>query len=249
MQTKQNSIDNFKRYMDDLINSNLVLFEKKLTDLMRSISSSELLFALFKYCTSDFDFKKVFEESFQRGDGYGKGRFILPTQPKEQIALIFSLLYQINMRDANMFDLLDNYFYVNTYDESYRNFVLQVLTPFRSEVLRVAETMAEDESTSVVDLSKPAKEPVIKSMKIEDANAIIKLLDESRSVILQYKIDVTLKKELVDLYQNFKDSLFEGENSKIRIAYLGYKYATLYHRKLDKTMLKIEKLLIDNQVL
>ncbi len=249
MQTKQNSIDNFKRYIDDLINANLVLFEKKLTDLMRSISSSELLFSLFEYCTSDFDYKNTFNESFQRGDGYGKGRFILPTQPKNQIALIFSLLYQINMHDINMFNLLDNYFFVNTYDESYRNFVLQVLTPFRSEVLRVAETMAEDESASVADLSKPAKAPVIKSMKIEDANAIIKLLDESRSVILQYKIDVTLKKELVDLYQNFKDSLFEGENSKIRIAYLGYKYATLYHRKLDKTMLKIEKLLKDNQVL
>lgn len=249
MQTKQNSIDNFKRYTDDLINTNLVLFEKKLTDLMRSISSSELLFSLFEYCAADFDYEKTFNESFQRGNGYGKGRFILPTQPKSQIALIFLLLYQINTHEINMLNLLDNFFFLNTYDESYRNFALQVLTPFRGEVLRVAETMAEDGPLPVVDISKSAKEPIVKSMKIEDANAIIKLLDESRSIILQYKIDALLKKELVDLYQNFKDTLFEGENSKIRIAYLGYKYATLYHRKLDKTMLKIEKILKDNQVL
>ncbi len=247
MQTKLKSIENFKKYMDDLISSNYVLSEKKLTDLMRSISTSKLFFTLFEYCTEDFDYEAAFSQAFIPGDGYGNGKFVLPRDAKVQIALIFSLLFQINAKEMDFLNLLEKYFFVNSYNESYRNFAMQVLLPFRSEVLRAVEAMAEDDS---VPLKAPVVKPIeTKTIKDEDAKTVIKLLDESRSIILQYKIEPNQKAEIVDLYQNFKDALFDGDGEKIRIAYLGYKYATLFHRKLDGTLWKIESILKKNGIL
>ncbi len=249
MQTKQKSIENFKKYIDELISSSFVLSDKKLTDLMRAISTSKLFYTLFEYCTEDFDYEEEFKKAFIKGDSYGDGKFVLPTNPKDQIALIFCLLYQINAKEVDFLNILDNYFFVNNYNESFRNFSIQVLLPFRSEVLKTVEAMAED------DVVLMPEEPVIKKKKVTcsikegDVKKIIELLDESRSIILQYKIEPQLKAELVDLYSNFKDSLYDDEPSKIRIAYLGYKYATLYHRKLDNTFYKIQSILEDNGIL
>lgn len=250
MLTRQKSIDNFKMYMDDLINSGFILVDSKLTNLMRSISTSSMFYSLFEYCTEDFDYESAFALAFRKGEGYGNGRFILPPEAKNQIALIFSLLYQINTKELNFLNLLEHFFFVNDYADSYRNFAAQVLIPFRTEVLRAVAAMS-DTGASVQEPQKaPSHTAVeIKTVNEDDAKTIIALLDESRSIILQYKIDAALKGEIVDLYQNFKDSIYDGDCKTIRIAYLGYKYATLYHRKLDGTMLKIEKLLKKNGVL
>lgn len=248
MQTKQKSIENFINYMDELVASNYILSDKKLTDLMRSIATSKLFYTLFEYCSQDFNYEECFKDSFVRGDGYGKGRFILPKDPKVQIALIFSLLFQINTNEISFLNLLDNYFNGNSYNESYRNFAMQVLIPFRSEVLKVATAMAEDEDP-ILDVQEIKTTPTHQTIKEEDAKKITELLDQSRSVILQYKIEPALKGELVALYENFKNVLYEGIGEKIKIAYLGYKYATLYHRKQDKIMRQIETILISNGIL
>lgn len=250
MQTKRQSIENFTKLIDELISSSYVLYEKKLTDLMRAISSSKLLYTLFEFCTSDLDYEKTYKVAFTEGEGgYGKGKFVLPKDAKTQIAFIFALLFKINSKEINFLDILERYFFVKTHNESYRNFSLQVLLPFRSAVLKVAEAMAEDGGT----VQKPS-EPVVvtnkvKSISVKDVKTIVELLEESYSIIMQYKIEPGLKAELLDLYQNFKDCLYEGEPKNIRIGYLGYKYATLYHRKLDLTMQKIEKILKDNDIL
>lgn len=252
MQTKRQSIDNFKKLIDELISSSYVLYDKKLTDLMRAIGNSKLFYTLFKYCTDDFDYEGVFTQSFVQTDaGYGHGKFVLPKEPKDQIALIFSLLFQIDAKEINFLDILERYFFVNNYNESFRNFAMQVLYPFRSEVLKVVEAMAEDSTGDVQPVKESIKVTPVKekTIKVKDVKTIIDLLDESRSIIFQYKIEPGLKTELVDLYQFFKDSLYEGEPKTIRLSYLAYKYATLYHRKLDNTMLKIEKLLKMNGVL
>lgn len=247
MQTKQKSIENFKKYIDELISSSYILSDKKLTDLMRSISSSKLFYTLFEFCTEDFDYEDAFQKAFVKGDGYGNGKFILPSDQKTQIALIFCLLYKINTKELDFLNVLDDYFFVNNYNESYRNFTMQVLWPFRSVVLKTVETMAEDDAVL-------AREPVVVkkgkcSIKEKDVKEIISLLDESRSVILQYHMESAQKAELIDLYSNFKDSLYDSEPSKIRLAFLGYKYATLFHRKLDNTFYRIQSLLKSNNVL
>ena len=52
-----------------------------------------------------------------------------------------------------------------------------------------------------------------------------------------------LKAELLALYENFLSSLYGTSADKIKLAFLGYKYSTLYHRKLDVSVGEIEIIL------
>lgn len=246
MQTKQKSIDNFKKYIDDLISSSYVLSDKKLTDLMRSVSTSKLFYTLFEYCTEDFDYEASFSHAFVKGEGYGNGKFLLPHDAKEQIALIFSVLFQINAKEIDFIKLLEQYFFVKNYNESYRNFAMKVLLPFRNEVLRAVGAMAEDDYVPVNTIAKPIG---VKTVNEEDLKSIIKLLDDSYFTLLQYKIEPNQKADIVDLYNNFKNSLYDGDGEKIRIAYLGYKYVILFHKKPDAIFKRIEMLLKKNNII
>ena len=60
---------------------------------------------------------------------------------------------------------------------------------------------------------------------------------------MQYKIEPELKADLMALYDNFDQALFESDPDRIKVAFLGYKYSTLYHRKLDVSVNKIEDIL------
>ncbi|MBQ3166535.1 MAG: hypothetical protein IJC01_04270 [Clostridia bacterium] len=240
MQTKYKSIENFQRYVDDLISSKYILTEKKLTDLMRSLSSSKLFYKLFEHCTDDFDYDRAFQRAFQKGKGYGKGKFILPTDSRDVIALVFSLLFQISAKEIDLLKLLEEYFYVSNYDDSFRNFSMQVLVPFRTEVLKAARAMAQETTPATMSV---VTKPVEKTVSDDDVKTITAMLEETFSVILQYKINDLLKADLVAVHGEFKEALYQGEPERIKIAFLAYKYATLYHRKNDVSVWKIDSIL------
>ena len=68
-------------------------------------------------------------------------------------------------------------------------------------------------------------------------------------MILQYKIDPRPKAELIALYDNFKQAIFEGDPDKLKVAFLGYKYVAFYHRRLDVSVEKIEEILVKSGIL
>ncbi len=253
MQTRRKSIENFIKCMDEFISANYVLSDAKLSNVMRALSSSKLFYTLLEFCTQDFDYQSAFSSAFIKGDGFGKGSFVLPSNSKSVIALGFSVLYQLNVKELDFYKLLDEYFYLRNYNDSFKNFSMQFLVPFRCEVLKAAEIMLKDGEVvagAPADLSTDADKLENKSFLNEDeVERISALLDQSKATILQYKIEAKLKAELVVLYDAFQSALKEGDDYKIKIAFLGYKYATYYHRKADNSVWKIEKILISKGVI
>ena len=248
MQTKQQSVDNFTKNIDALIYSTYILSDKKLTDLMRTLSTSKMLYRLIEHCTDDFDFYGQYEKSFVAGDTFGKGKYIPPVDARSTIAFVFGLLYQINTNQIELLPLLDKYFYAGENTDRFRNFTMQVLVPFRTEILNATKAMMEEEYVDVEPVSVQVK-PVSENQKRtyalskKDAKQIGAYLEETRSIILQYKIDVKQKTELTEIYTSFKNSLY-GDNAKqIKIQYLAYKYVTLYYRKNDNKITHVESIL------
>lgn len=249
MQTRQQSIDNFTKCIDALIYSSYILSDKKLTDLMRTLSTSKMLYKLIEHCTDDFDFYAQYEKSFVSGETFGKGTYVPPTDARATIAFVFGLLYQINTNQIELLPLLDKYFYAGENTDRFRNFTMQVLVPFRTEILHATKAMMEEqfyvEPKEAEVQVKPAAENQKRSYVLtkKDARQISTYLDETRAIILQYKIDVKQKTELVDVYTAFRATLF-GDNAKlIKSAYLAYKYITLYYRKNDNNISRVEQIL------
>ena len=246
MLTQSMSIETFEKNMDEVINCPYILSDKKISALLKGISLSKLFYELFDFCTADFNYAEARKKYFSKNAAYGK-RFVLPPDSKTIIALGFSVLYCIDSRDEDLVSLLNEYFYESNINGAYHRFAKELLIPFKVQVLSVANAMIRDKGTEAeVTEKKPLKKNLLSD---SDIAKIRELLEQSKSVILQYKIEPVLKTELIVLYDSFSGSLYEVEPEKIKVAYLGYKYGILFHKKHDASLLKIEEILKNGGIL
>ena len=239
MNDKQ-SIEFFSKAVDELSSTTYLLAEKKITAVLKSIAVSDVLMELFAYCTKDFDYDKEKKNYFVKGDNVD-GKYLLPPDSRTIIALSFSLLYKIDVKDEEFFHILSDYFCKSDLSLAFKRFSAEFLKPFKVEVLSAVGAMISGVSNETKVVAKrPAEKPAV---SFSDAALIKDLLKKSKNIILQYKIEPELKADLMALYDNFDQALFESDPDKIKVAFLGYKYSTLYHRKLDVSVGKIEEIL------
>ncbi len=247
MLSREQSVVNFTKNIDELISSNYILATKKISILLKGISSSKMLFELFEHCTTGFNYQDVKRRAILKGASYGGGRFIMPKDSRSIIAFVFLLLYEIDSQEMQLLDLLEKCFYEGGYNESFHRFAKEVLVPFKTEVLlTVSKIIGSTKYDMQVVEVKKAEKPVLTD---EQSEQIKKLLNESKAIILQYKMESKLKAELLTLYDDFTNALYGTSSERLKISFLGYKYSTLYHRKLDVSVGEIEKLLTSYGIL
>lgn len=238
MTTRSASIEEFQKNTDEIISSPYVLSTVKISNLLKCVAGSKILFELFDFCLKDFDYDLIEKECFIK-TSFGNGKFLMPPDPKTFIALSFSILYRIDTKKLDLMSLLGNYFYADDLDSAYKKFCGEMIVPFKEQVVSTARQMMEGEDRPQAKQVKKCES----ALSGDELKKIDALLDQSKGVILQYKIEPKLKAELVALYDNFKQAIFENESEKLKVAFLGYKYAALYHRRLDVSVEKIEAIL------
>lgn len=245
--TREQSVANFTKNIDELIESNYILASKKISLLLKGVSSSKLFFELFEHCTADFNYNDAKKRAIVSASTYGAGRFIMPKDSRSIIAFVFLLLCEVDMNEMGLLNLLETCFFEGGYNESFRRFAKEVLTPFKNEVMLAVSKMLNTTKYSLqaVEVKKVEKPVLTDAQSLE----IKKYLNESKAIILQYKMEAKLKAELLALYDNFTDALYGTDRDRLKLSFLGYKYSTLYHRKLDVSVGEIEKLLIGYGIL
>ena len=241
MSTRNQSIEAFSKNMDEIILSPYILSAVKISNLLKGISSSKILYELFNFCLENFDYQAAKAEYFVGGIGSDAGRFVMPNNSRTFLALGFTVLYLVDTKKEDLMAILGNYFYADDLNSAYRNFAKEFLTPFKEQTLLAVEKMIEGENAK--PKAKISKNTAKNLLSDKDARRIDELLDQSKGVILQYKIDPQPKAELITLYDNFKQAIFEGDPDKLKVAFLGYKYAAFFHRRLDVSVEKIEDIL------
>lgn len=250
MPTRNQSIETFEFNMDELISCRYVLSANKISLLLKGISQSKLLYSLFRYCLNGFDYQAEKSLYFTEDSVSGEKKFLFPPEKKTALALIFSLLFEIDGGEINFTNLLNEYFTEKELKLSYERFGREVLFPFKLITVEVAEQMiasrTEEKYQPEFKEVAPKKRAILSD---EDINDIIALLDQSKGVILQYKIDADKKAELIALYDYFRSALYDSEVDLIKSTYLGYKYGILFHRKNDSSIEKIADILRKDGVL
>lgn len=240
MLTQNESVRIFAKNMDELINCQYVLSPKKISNLLKDISVSKLFYELFDFCTSDFNYAQAKKKYFTTTTAYGK-RFYLPPDSKTIIALGFSLLYSIDAKEEDFSALLNEYFYASNVNGAYKRFANEFLLPFKNQVIAVAVAMIKSKREEPV---ATVKSPLNKTLLSDKDISMIKdLLEQSKGVILQYKIEPELKSELITLYDGFLAALYDVDPQNIKVTYLGYKYGILFHKKHDSGLEKVEAIL------
>ena len=130
MSPNPKKIDEFKSACDNLLNSQYILAEGRISLVLEAIASSQTLYNLFDEVLKGFDYKATAKE-------HSTGReFRLPDTPEKIAALIFCVLLDMDKRVILLEDFLP-FFYASDLNVAYENFLARIILPFRTAVLHL----------------------------------------------------------------------------------------------------------------
>ena len=135
MRTREESLNNFCRAVDALIDSKYLFANKGIHEIITVINSSKLLSDLFKYFTEGFNFYDTYVKCVK--DVNGEKSFELPTKNTEVIAFVYSLLLEINYAKFQLADFLEYMSLGRNYEANYKTFCQNLLIPFKSYTYQI----------------------------------------------------------------------------------------------------------------
>ncbi len=249
MITRIQSINRFESRMDDLLSSNYILADKKITAVLKSVTASKLFYGLISFCADGYDYVASFNRAFNGGE------FHRPKSDKELIALGFYLFSDFDSKRADLFKLLEAYFPADNYDKSYKEFCTEFLAPFKKAAVTAAKAMLEVEDEEFSEYSENSFEggrevaPEMQTFSSERKvystcyADVQKILYSEREKILNAKIKEDKKTDLNIILGALKDSLVLSDNPQIRVAFLSYKYAVMNFKRIDTEIDELERIL------
>ena len=263
MRTREESLNNFTKLVGDLIDSNYLLANSKIFEVVTSINTSKLLTETFKYFTEDFNFEEVLTNCFTEEEGVKK--FVLPTKSTDVLALVYLMLREINFKNLQLTDVLDYFDSSKHYELAYKLFGEQVLLPFKTSVYEVGRviinsTQTESELKAQIDKENQIKaENAVLSEKTETQEEtslqaklptnlrLIRLLDLDRLSIVQSRLSKEDKNELLYVLNLFADEIKKGDSEKINLAYLAYFYSLKPYRRVQNNVKEITAILYSEE--
>ncbi len=232
---QSDGIGEFMSACDALKNCKYVLAESKIAALLKAIADNKQLYSMFAMTLYGFDYNYTFAESVNTG------AFVLPSDPKKAIALVFRLLFDIDNGKIELRNFLEAYFYSHMLNESYARFCLEVVAPFQSycAALFSQPAMLREIQTGIgVDRAYEDVNGKFRSdLRADALNCVATLIDIANSAI----IGVIDRAEFCACVNGLKFALAADNYEVVISSFLGVKYAIAYFFKSTKTVLDIFK--------
>ena len=259
MVTRKQSIEYFSSRMDELINSNYLLADKKITNVLKTVTTSKLFYELICFTAEGFNYDYYLAS-------LPKGHFFPTENKKNLIAFAFCLFSEIDSRREDLLNILSLYYNAESFDKMYRLFIENFLIPFKNTVVAVAEEMlnaevCESSAVSDSNIFTESKENVKTeqkhnaTVKDEQVNQpskkyltcykdIQKILISEKGKIIHCKhLKDNEKSDLLVLLDRFKECLFRGNKDAIKTAFISYKYAVSAFKRIDSEVDDGERIL------
>ena len=251
MVTCEQSINNFKLKMEELINAKYILADNKVSGVLKTISDSTLLYQIFEHVTTDFDyqtFKSVcLIENAEDGE-----KFSLPKREQDILAFGFLFLFEIDGGIENLFDVCNKYFPSSDGKQSsYKRFTEEFLIPFMVTTERVAYKVLSGESlmeAEELEKAKVGEETENESPKIEKTTAQ-EMLEEGRGkavdLMLSDKKRTEEYEEVVFVIDMFIGFINKKDMEGITLAFTALKYMTKQTKKIKLDVNKLANVLAE----
>ncbi|MBO5888628.1 MAG: hypothetical protein J6Q58_00635 [Clostridia bacterium] len=258
MKTREESLSQFCNLLDKLMSSKYLLASSSIFELLTLINSSKILSDIFNYFTEDYDFASSLSNAFYMQDGVKY--FTLPSDSTEVLALVYTILKEINYKNLQLADLLDFFDGGKNYEISYQNFSNEVLLPFKTYAYNVAVQMingsqelenvqpVSEEIQEINRIEKPEKYSIITN-KSDDYATIRRLIDLDKLSITQSRLSDDEKEELRYVLGVFEDEIIGGDVDKIKLSYLAYYYAMRPFKKVKNNIKTITEIFIKAELL
>jgi len=139
-------LENFSAKCDALCCSKLILADKKISDLLKTIAASEDFCRLLEECLIDFNYKQEFLKS-KHPDSKKQGKFeiILPNG-KDLIAYVFCLLCDFENKEKDLTRFLTEFYgFEELFNDGFSNFCSKVIAPFKNTMLFICSSAEQEQ--------------------------------------------------------------------------------------------------------
>ncbi len=137
MDSQRRQIDLFLEKCDEVMRSKFIIADTKIGELLKSIATSDILYAFFRQITKNFDYIGAQQKymNFMPDGSTNKRKLLFPEDPAEKLAFIFCLLVDFDNKTFDLGEFLQEYFYEDgSYYESFYAFSNQVIKPFKNMI-------------------------------------------------------------------------------------------------------------------
>ena len=263
MITRKQAIEYFATRMDELVSCNYILADSKITNLLKTVTSSKLFYELITYTAENFNYSAYL-------NSLPKGEFFPTENKKNMIAFGFGLFTEIDSKNEDLLNVLSLYYKSDSFTKSYKLFADNFLIPFKHVVVSVAEEMvksvlletetqqsailcvesdkADVQPKGVTQLSissvqnPPIAQPTKKYLTCYKDIQKILITEKSKIINCRHLKDAE-KSDLLVLLDRFKDCLYRGNKEGIKTSFISYKYAVLSFKKIESEAEDIERIL------
>jgi len=248
MLTKQESLENFSLETDDLIKCNYILADNKISEIMKTIASSKLLYELFGFVTKNFDYDSYRSVCFSGGAEGANRSFSMPERKQDVMAFTLILLYRIDTRQEDLLKILDNYFKDGgTYIDAYKKFTEEVILPFRDSTLSAAKALMRDEDAFAPEKQEKPAPKKEKNGRRSKTVSLPEILEDKQNRISAKRFNSALKEEALFIIDSFKNAYINGDEKEIAVCWLAYKYFSECNPKFRLESDKIYKMLKNSE--
>ena len=127
-------IVDFYNACDEMIDGRFILSDTKVSNILKCVVKSEILYNLYSRCMKEFNFHTILNRCMASNPANG-GYFVMSEDEKEIVAFVTCLLLEVDKKNINLQTFVtENFFSSDGYNISYNNFALTVLVAYKSAI-------------------------------------------------------------------------------------------------------------------
>ena len=224
--TKEDAFRLFDEAVKALIDSNFIITQKPITDLLRCLIFSDKLHAFVSDCVKGVNYEEEFEKAVTETE-YGYS-FSLPQSNKRIIALVTGLLSDFDNGKRSLTGFLREFYPSNDNNQKYKMFCESVLLPYHA-AFRQSFLYDIDSAEGSLDAERS---PAITEGVLEQAAAVLSSL---RTVFQgDNKLSSKKREDLFLLTDGLYYSLEKGDPRIIKAVWTGLKIALAGNKKAER---------------
>ena len=233
--TKEDAFRLFDEAVTALINSNFIITQKPITDLLRCLIFSEQLRAFITDCKKGVDYETELNAAVQQNEtGYA---FILPKSNKRIIALVTGLLRDFDMGTRSLTSFMRDFCPAQDNGDRYKIFCDNILIPYKKAFRQ--SFLYDIDSTG--QASEPEQRARIDETVLESGAPLFAAL---RTVFLgDNKLTQKKRDDLIFLTDGLYYALEKGDLKMIKTVWTGLKLVLAGYKKAERKFSDISEFL------
>lgn len=246
---KQRIVD-FYKACNDMIDGRFILSDTKVSNILKCVVKSELLYNLYSTCMMNFNFSSVLDRC-QASNPNNGGYFVMCDDEKEVVAFVTCLLLEVDKKNLSLQSFVtDNFFSSDGYNISYNNFAITILLAYKNAV----KNLIGIDENGIVTIEDFGEDNIIDNVndgfdndetKILYANLVMNISDLQNCINEDYKIKYQEKEELLIILKALNKAVHIEDLLIINALLIPLEHMLLKHKKLRMIFDRVKILIAD----